>query len=464
MSTVSVSVPVPISGFGPVVDVSALVGEKTVLLSGKYSGAYVLYGSHDGSNFAPLLIFNAGGIEGIRQTIRGAFSQMRLKSLASRPSGVSLNVSGASSPGDNSFASLSGGVLDLGDDAYQTDLNFMGFGQVNGAVVVEGSLDGVGWNPIGEFASSASGTSLLGGGSGIEFSPISCPDRVRYVQLGFQGVVGGFMVTVGGAKSSASGGVETLAAAYAAGVTSVDQILVLDDAKGGSVVFDGGQAGFTGYAPVQILSASGSRYAGLSIGPDNVGITLETFTGTFMGGPTSLRNTGVGYNPVVWGGSDNVVLGASSCMGDECVSVGNNSYATDGSVALAGGTAWGLADIAIGPGSSIDRHDYAMAFGPGATVTDDHGMAFGEGSSAGLGEVVFSSASAGGVTRFGVVSSVVGNPDLYAFDGSLVGSANTTSFILLVTKDDGVTTVALPVTLSAPDPVTHMSTLQVFNN
>ena len=56
MSTASVSIPVPSSGFGAAVDVSSLVGEKTVALSGRYRGAYVLYGSHDvlgKTRFAP---------------------------------------------------------------------------------------------------------------------------------------------------------------------------------------------------------------------------------------------------------------------------------------------------------------------------------------------------------------------------------------------------------------------------
>jgi hypothetical protein len=105
MSTVSVSIPVPSSGFGAAVDVSGLVGQKTVALSGRYRGAYVLYGSHDGSRFAPLLIFNAGGIEGIKQTFGGSFAWVRLKSLASNASGVSAAVSGLSVAGGNSFTS-----------------------------------------------------------------------------------------------------------------------------------------------------------------------------------------------------------------------------------------------------------------------------------------------------------------------------------------------------------------------
>ena len=230
MSTSVKGIPVPSSGFGSAVDVSSLVGEKTVVLSGRFRGAYVLYGSHQsgpGAHFAPLLIFDAGGVESIKQTFKASLSQVRLKSLATGAAGVSANISGLEVPGDNSFTSLAvGGEVDLGTDAYQVDLNFMGFGQVNGAVVVEGSADGVGFNPIGEFASQGSVTSLLGGGSGIEFSPIVTSDKIRYVRLRVQGsVAGGFVVTVGGAVSEGGGGAGTLSATYDAGRFSADQTL-----------------------------------------------------------------------------------------------------------------------------------------------------------------------------------------------------------------------------------------------
>ena len=265
MPTANVAILVPVSGFGPAVDVSALVGEKTVILSGRYQGAYVLYGSHDGSNFAPLLIFNAGGIESIKQTFSGALSQVKLKSLASNASGVSASISGLSVPLDNSFTSIGpvgkglSGAVDLGNNAYQTDLNFMGFGRLNGVVVVEGSSDGMGFNPIGEFSAAPSGTSLLGGG-GIEFSPLGTKDKVRYVRLNVLGdVPGSFLVTIGGAQSdSGGGGGETLADAYLAGATSVDQTLSLLDANGGRVVFDASDPGFTDDMMVQLVGYGGA--------------------------------------------------------------------------------------------------------------------------------------------------------------------------------------------------------------
>ena len=764
MSTASVSIPVPGSGFGAAVDVSSLVGEKTVALSGRYRGAYVLYGSHDGVRFAPLLIFNAGGIEGIKLTFRGSFAWVKLKSLAQGAAGVSAAVSGLSIAGGNSFASLGvGTVLDLGNDLYQVDLNFMGFGQVNGAVVVEGSLDGFGFNPIGEFASTQAGASLLGGGSGIEFSPVACSDRIRYVRLNVQGNADpGFIVTVGGARSDA-GGSETLAAAYAAGMSSVDQTMVLSDAKGGKVVFDATGAGFTGAEAVDILGHQGR--GGLCVGPSNLGIGMDPgdapyfldpasvdnvaigiggtvgtgvgsvvigngcssyassaviigqFSGTsatpssdsqvaigngvvssgessvsvgkgsgsfginavavgpgcqaqsdsglvlgngstsawigdvvigtssetrglfgsrvvignnswadfgddvvaigegvqaggansvavgqgtqtsgenevalgcgatvaaaFTGGGIAIGNLanvngdrsivlgvqdGTGATPVVVQGSDSVAIGSSgffqqtgvygdqslavgwdsSVQGDNSICIGSSSVAWGVySVALGNGASSGTQyqfpagigdDIAVGNGASVEglrnlgigtgagvggtflvtetdqvfvdcvavgsaswvhgtssvaigntalvgdanlqpRYDSCVAIGNQASVQADRGlalgyhagvsghdgMAFGNQASAGSGEIVFSSSAGGGASRFEVVGSTAGNPDLFSFDVSQVGAANTTAFTLLVTKHDGLTTVALPVSLSAPDPITNMSALQVLN-
>ena len=370
MSTASVSIPVPSSGFGGEVDVSSLVGEKTVALSGRYEGAYVLYGSHDRSRFAPLLIFNAGGIEGIKQTFRGSFAWLRLKSLASNASGVSAAVSGLSVAGGNSFTSLGiGGAVDLGDDLYQVDLNFMGFGQVNGSVVVEGSIDGFGFNPIGEFASSGSGASLLGGGSGIEFSPVVTGDRVRYVRLNVQGSAEpGFVVTVGGAQSASGGGAETLAAAYAAGVTSVDQTMIVSHSNGGKVVFDGTGLSVPDHETVTILGQSG--YGALTMGPRNIGIGVAGFPPVDFNDPTSSLCVAMGFSHVN--------------SGSQCVAIGVTAVSGNFTVAIGGGgcNATGEAAIAIGHGAGA-KDDGCIAIGDGAVSTGVGGMAFGTSASAG---------------------------------------------------------------------------------
>ena len=44
---------VPVSGDGPVADISSLVGPKTVILTGTFVGVYTLFASHDGLTFGP---------------------------------------------------------------------------------------------------------------------------------------------------------------------------------------------------------------------------------------------------------------------------------------------------------------------------------------------------------------------------------------------------------------------------
>ena len=213
MSIAIVSVPVPPSGDGSPVDISALVGSKTVTLSGTFKGSYVLLGSHDGEDFSPLLAFDAGGIEGIQQILDMALASVRLRSLASSARGVSASIAGISIPGSNSFGSfapLSPGdsgpqaSVDLGLEAYQEGLNFIANGGFQGAVIVEGSPDGTHFNPIGAFTAQPSPASLLASPS-IVFSPLSTTDQIRYIRLNVQGIIlSPFVVTFGGSQTSSA--------------------------------------------------------------------------------------------------------------------------------------------------------------------------------------------------------------------------------------------------------------------
>jgi hypothetical protein len=428
MSTASVPIQVPSSGFGAPVNVDNLVGEKTVTLSGRYSGAYVLYGSHDGVRFAPLLIFNAGGIESIRQTFKGAFSQLKIKSLASGAAGVVANVSGLSVPGDNSFTSLGVGiVLDLGDDLYQVDLNFMGFGRVNGAVVVEGSLDGNGFNPIGEFASSQAGASLLGGGA-IEFSPIATPDRVRYVRLNVQGSADpGFLVTVGGAQSE-SGAAETLAAAYAAGASAVDQTMIVLPSNGGRVVFDG-----TGLPPlppsppyssetVRILGIP--RTAQLTLGPDNIVIGIAGTHGIINIAPGVRDCVVLGDNmQVLAGAGEGVAIGFSvDITGSGQVAIGSGAQArSDNAVALGSATAGGENSVAIGYNTACGG-DNGVAIGEYSWAYQDSDIAIGAGA---FTDLLGAAIASTGSVQFPAQSAIsngdtltVGGQTITAWDGT----------------------------------------------
>lgn len=407
MSTANVVIPVPISGFGASVDVSALVGEKTVILSGRYQGAYVLYGSHDTSHFAPLLIFNAGGIESIRQTFSGALQSVMLKSLASNAIGVSASISGLSVPLDNSFVLVGpvgkgySQVIDLGVSSFQTDLNFMGFGRLNGAVVVEGSSDGASFNPIGEFSAEPAGSSLLNGGGIIEFSPLGTRAKVRYVRLNVLGDVPDlFTVTIGGSQSDSSGGGETLREAYMAGVSSIDQTMTLTDANGGGVVIDASNGGFTGNSVFNIIGNVGENN-GFEVFRDGTVVMGGLGVGIVIGEPgfaATAPNAGcvaIGYQAqipseydpraiaigmqayasgltsIAIGGQDWGYGYAARADGDRNIAIGGASQASNGDSSIAIGSntkATGIHAVAVGPGCKADS-DSCLVFGNGSEAT-----------------------------------------------------------------------------------------------
>jgi hypothetical protein len=216
-----VSVPVPFSGDGPVVDVSTLVGPKTVQLSGTYEGYYDLLGSQDGQTFVTVASFSAGGVEGIEQTIPGAFSAVRLRSGAVDAVGVVCEVSGVAGAGQNGFgvvASLSAGASGLTPivdtstfippTGSEADTCFLCRGSFTGPIIILGSVDGVEFNPVGSWNPGRlpPGASPS---SAQEFTPVVTEAKVRYVRLQVSGTVtGSTIVTMGGrvpVSGSASG-------------------------------------------------------------------------------------------------------------------------------------------------------------------------------------------------------------------------------------------------------------------
>lgn len=215
MSIQSVPVVVPVSGDGAVADVSSLVGQKTVVLSGRFGGYYDLLGSHDDASFVGVLSFNAGGIEGIRQTVSGSFKSFRLRSNATQVTPVSCEVSGV--VGQNLFAVVaslpvgSGGET-LPVDTYalfpptglESDVCFICTGGFRGSVVIMGSIDGASYNPVGSFK-----VDRLPEGSteALTFPVLTTSDKVRYVKLSLSGLVTSpLTVTMGGNTAPSAGG------------------------------------------------------------------------------------------------------------------------------------------------------------------------------------------------------------------------------------------------------------------
>lgn len=213
MSIAIVPVVVPPFGEGPIADISALVGPKTVTLTGRFVGAYTLLASHNNSNFVPVLLFDSDGVEQIRQTLPDAFTSVRLRSNAGTlGAGVTATVAGISIPADNLFATLatftpgSSGTSAIIDTSVlfppsglEKDINIICEGGFRGDLVVEGSNDGSLFNPIGQFSAGGQQRPLLGIPSDLEFAPLSVEANTRYLRFTLSGqVFSPVTLTIGG--------------------------------------------------------------------------------------------------------------------------------------------------------------------------------------------------------------------------------------------------------------------------
>ena len=226
MSIATVSVTVPPTGDGPIANISALVGAKTVTLSGLFEGAYILLASHDDATFDPVLTFNSNGRESVRLTLPDAYKSVRVRTTANTvpSSTVTMEIAGISTPGQNLFAVLAtflpgaGGTSAVVDTAalfpptgLESGINIMAVGALVGSALVEGSNDGVGFNPIGVFQAGERQRSLLGELSPVlEFTPLSTNDNTRYLRITVSGQVDSALTfTIGGCISigSSPGGV-----------------------------------------------------------------------------------------------------------------------------------------------------------------------------------------------------------------------------------------------------------------
>jgi hypothetical protein len=90
-------VPLPVPGVdkseGPAVDVSTLVAEKSVEISGIYVGLYVVLGSHDGINYVPVLSFGSGiGVQSFKQSMSFVLRFMKVRRRARNESTVVMNI------------------------------------------------------------------------------------------------------------------------------------------------------------------------------------------------------------------------------------------------------------------------------------------------------------------------------------------------------------------------------------
>jgi hypothetical protein len=217
----TVIVPVPTTGLGVRVDVSNLVGPKTVVFSGRFQGIYDLLASQDETHFVPILQFDAGGVEGVKQTLPGAFKYVRLQAATPTTAplaGVTCVVSGVAAVGENSFsvvATLAAGaaagltpIVDLAavftPDGPEEDICFLAEGGLSGLLTILGSGDGDNFSPVGSFRRDRVPE---GSPSSVKLGALPSLDKVRYVRLSLEGqVTSDLVVTVGGRVPASSSG------------------------------------------------------------------------------------------------------------------------------------------------------------------------------------------------------------------------------------------------------------------
>ena len=213
MSIAIVSVIVPTSGEGPIADISALVGSKTVTLTGRFVGTYTLLASHNNTNFVPALLFNSNGVEQVRLILSDAFTSVRFRCGAGTVGTVTATVAGISIPADNLFGTLTTFTPNSGSTSavvntsvlfppsgLEKDINIICEGGFRGDLVVEGSNDGALFNPIGQFSAGQQQRPLLGGiPADLEFSPLSISVNTKYLRFTLTGqVYSPVVVTIGG--------------------------------------------------------------------------------------------------------------------------------------------------------------------------------------------------------------------------------------------------------------------------
>ena len=219
LTILPIVVPPTYGTYGPILDVSVLRGEKTVLLDGSFDGLYVLYGSHDNANFVPVFSFFGARPQSIKQIFESSYLSVRLRSLATNAAGVSISISGEFSASTNSFAPLPlvpagaygpQAVVDLfalvPPSGLLSGTNVILTGNFVGSVSVEGSLDGVRFSPVAVFKNLSAPNPNSGLQPAVpQNGPAPYTQQVRYLRVNvLEGtfVLGTLFATVGGETES----------------------------------------------------------------------------------------------------------------------------------------------------------------------------------------------------------------------------------------------------------------------
>lgn len=301
MGVLSYTVPVPTTGLGPSVDVSALVGPKTVQLSGLFAGRYNLLASHDDVRFDPVLTFDAGGEAEVEQVLEGTYRSFRIESRATALGSVACHVSGVGGAGENYFLTIASmgagftGTTPVVDTAIaipptgaESAICFLARGAFRGTLVVLGSVDGIEFNPVGSWRCDRIPE---GASDDVELAPLVTLDLVRYVRVQVIGyTTGPLVVTMGGRIEHTASTTLTLAQTYANGAAAIDQTLVLLNTKGGPLVVDGTSPGFTN--PSALVVRGNLQVAGassLAVGVATPTARVHPAAGTAAAGTAPLK-------------------------------------------------------------------------------------------------------------------------------------------------------------------------------
>lgn len=231
--TLSISIPGAESSQGDLLDVSAFSAEKTIEVCGKYEGSYCILGSHDGSSFAPVLMFKSDGSRPSRQACRffARYLMVRRQAMnlttvtATMTARESINCDATGTVGANQFIALGqisagagvgpGTTIDLwslvaptGFDSFDVVCS----GDFEGTIAIEGSQDAKNFSPIGEdSAGELTGGFTLGPPGNprrapAETSPIFVRSPVRYLRTNLKPgtiVRGPVNITIGGSQNCA---------------------------------------------------------------------------------------------------------------------------------------------------------------------------------------------------------------------------------------------------------------------
>lgn len=428
MATRSAFIPIVPNGDGPSVAIGDLVGQKTVVLSGFFSGSFTLFASHDGTNFAPVLLFNSDGQEQISQTLSEAYAAVRLRTNANTTGAVTASISGVSVIGQNTFlsfppvsANATGPqpAIDtfalLPPSGFEVDVNIIASAALlTGTIIVEGGNDNVNFNPIGSFSGGQVQRSLVGLPALLEFAPLLAGDgtmALRYYRINVQGnLVSAATFTIGGGVPVSGGGGSGIPIPISIGPTvgnpTHNQVALgtlttpLVGAIGIGSVAAGNNATANGALDIVVgdSSVSGPQGDCTLVGRSNMG--GNSLAVAIVGrGITNSDNSSSGFlagDLVTCGaGSDNVVaIGRQTAVGNNCgnsiaigttatinntcengIAVGNNAQIKSGSVSPS------LDAIAIGVnavvGNGVVASTNGTAIGNTATVVGDGSTAVG---------------------------------------------------------------------------------------